>query len=172
MKDKMKLSLTPKLMIFWVSSPVECWNTFSAGFFLKISPCVWLNSGFWCCAFLTLRITLVNKKYSLVNNLWPNLKRKCIKYSTSSAELGRLLWYLYISMHLFALVHKKPNWWNKQQEIMDGKQKCTRETDRTKKGINQKAITPFSFLFIMKESWGRCMYTCVLKCRSQVWKCQ
>jgi hypothetical protein len=75
-------------------------------------------------------------------------------------------------MHLFALVHKKPNWWNKQQEIMDGKQKCTRETDRTKKGINQKAITPFSFLFIMKESWGRCMYTCVLKCRSQVWKCQ
>jgi hypothetical protein len=31
---------------------------FFAGFFW-ISPCVWPNSGFWCCVFLTLRITLL-----------------------------------------------------------------------------------------------------------------
>jgi len=31
---------------------------FFAGF-LKISPCVWPNSGFWCCVFLTLGVTLV-----------------------------------------------------------------------------------------------------------------
>jgi hypothetical protein len=43
---------------------------------------------------------------------------------------------------------------------MEGKQKCTRETDRTKQGINQKAIIPCSFLFIMKESWGRCIHVC------------
>jgi hypothetical protein len=28
-------------------------------FFLWISPCVWPNSGFWCCVFLNLWITLV-----------------------------------------------------------------------------------------------------------------
>jgi hypothetical protein len=33
-------------------------NVRFAGFFL-ISPCVWPNSGFWCCVFLTLRITLL-----------------------------------------------------------------------------------------------------------------
>ncbi len=30
--------------------------------FLKISPCVWPNSGFWCCLCNTLRITLLNKQ--------------------------------------------------------------------------------------------------------------
>ncbi len=28
--------------------------------FFKISPCVWPNSGFWCCVFLTLWITLLS----------------------------------------------------------------------------------------------------------------
>jgi hypothetical protein len=32
---------------------------FFAGFFL-MSPCVWPNSGFWCCVFLTLPITLIS----------------------------------------------------------------------------------------------------------------
>jgi hypothetical protein len=27
--------------------------------FFWISPCVWPNSGFWCCVFLTLWITLL-----------------------------------------------------------------------------------------------------------------
>jgi hypothetical protein len=32
---------------------------FFAFFFFGISPCVWPNSGFWCCVFLTLRIPLL-----------------------------------------------------------------------------------------------------------------
>jgi hypothetical protein len=59
-KDRMKLSLLPKLMVFWVSSLVECYCTFFAGFFLKSHPCVWPNWGFWCCVFLTLPITLLS----------------------------------------------------------------------------------------------------------------
>jgi hypothetical protein len=40
---------------------------FSAGF-LKISPCVWPNSGYWCCLFLTLRICIwVWASFKLLN---------------------------------------------------------------------------------------------------------
>jgi hypothetical protein len=34
-------------------------NVFFFSGFFWISPCVWPNSGFWCCVFLTLRITLL-----------------------------------------------------------------------------------------------------------------
>ncbi len=52
-KTGWKLSLPPKLMVFCVSSPVE-WMLvhFFAGVCFWISPCVWPNSGFWCCIFL------------------------------------------------------------------------------------------------------------------------
>jgi hypothetical protein len=50
-KDRMKLSLPPKLMILSVWSPHRMLMYFFAGFFL-ISPCVCPNSGFWCCIFL------------------------------------------------------------------------------------------------------------------------
>jgi len=39
-------------------------------FFLWISSCVWPNSGFWCCVFLTLWITLLTSWNSLC---WPGL---------------------------------------------------------------------------------------------------
>ncbi len=52
----MKLSLPPKLMVFWVSPPPWMLMYFFAGLVL-LSPCVWPNSG--CCVFLTLRITLL-----------------------------------------------------------------------------------------------------------------
>jgi hypothetical protein len=42
------LSLIPPWMLMY----------FFAGF-SWISPCVWSNSGFWCCVFLTLRITVM-----------------------------------------------------------------------------------------------------------------
>jgi hypothetical protein len=45
------LSFIPRWMLMY----------FFAGFLL-ISPCVWPNSGFWCCVFLTLRITLISGK--------------------------------------------------------------------------------------------------------------
>jgi hypothetical protein len=35
-------------------------NVLFCRFFILISPCVWPNSGFWCCVFLTLRITLLS----------------------------------------------------------------------------------------------------------------
>jgi hypothetical protein len=54
----MKLSLWPKLMVVWVSSPIECLCSFLY-FFFNLSSCVWPNSGFWCCVFLTLHITLL-----------------------------------------------------------------------------------------------------------------
>jgi len=31
--------------------------------FFLISPCVWPNSGFWCCVFLTLHITLMRETF-------------------------------------------------------------------------------------------------------------
>ncbi len=37
-----------------VNANVLLWQVFK-----KISPCVWPNSGFWCCVFLTLCTTLV-----------------------------------------------------------------------------------------------------------------
>ncbi len=43
------LSFIPRWMLMY----------FFAGFFL-ISPCVWPNSGYWCCLFLTLRISLIS----------------------------------------------------------------------------------------------------------------
>ncbi len=43
---------------FWVSPPPSMLMYFFVGF-LKISPCVWPNSGYWCCLFLTLRISLL-----------------------------------------------------------------------------------------------------------------
>jgi hypothetical protein len=58
----MKLSLPPKLMVF--SSPRWMLMYFFAGYFW-ISPSVWWpNSGFWCCVFLTLRITLLSCQFS------------------------------------------------------------------------------------------------------------
>jgi hypothetical protein len=63
----MKLSLLPILMVFWVSYPLECYNELLRRFFL-ISPCVWSNSGFWCCIFLTLRITLLPSSKQQITN--------------------------------------------------------------------------------------------------------
>jgi hypothetical protein len=40
MKDRMKLSLSPKLMVFGVSSPPLNANAFFCRFKKKISPCV------------------------------------------------------------------------------------------------------------------------------------
>ncbi len=73
-KEGMKLSLLG-LTLFpdGFLSFIPCWMLmyFFAGFFL-ISPCVWPNSGFWCCVFLTLRITLMrymqNCKYEVLIN--------------------------------------------------------------------------------------------------------
>jgi hypothetical protein len=39
-------------------------NVFFRWFFW-VSPCVWPNSGFWCCVCLTLRITLLAHRKSL-----------------------------------------------------------------------------------------------------------
>ncbi len=36
--------------------------------FLKISPCVWPNSGYWCCLFLTLPISLLASLFCIVSN--------------------------------------------------------------------------------------------------------
>ncbi len=41
---------------------------FFAGFFW-MSPCVWPNSGFWCCVFLTLRLTLLFKLFQIRWNM-------------------------------------------------------------------------------------------------------
>jgi len=46
-------SFTPSWMLMY----------FFAGFFW-ISPCVWPNSGYWCCLFLTLQISLLYVKVS------------------------------------------------------------------------------------------------------------
>ncbi len=45
---------------WWEKSFIPPWMLmyFFAGFFW-VSPCVWANSGFWCCAFLPLWITLI-----------------------------------------------------------------------------------------------------------------
>jgi hypothetical protein len=53
----MKLSLPPKLMVFWVSSLVEC----CASCFW-MSPCVWPISGF-----LTLLITLILQMFKYMD---------------------------------------------------------------------------------------------------------
>ncbi len=42
--------------------PLPMLMCFFAGFF-TISPCVWPNSGLWCCVCLTLWITLLTKNY-------------------------------------------------------------------------------------------------------------
>jgi hypothetical protein len=63
-------------------------------------------------------------------------------------------------MHLFELGAQETQLMKQTAKDHGRKQKCTREMDRTKQGINQKAIIPFSFLFIMKESWGRCIHVC------------
>jgi len=52
MEWRMKLSVPRKLTVFWVSAAPWMLMYFFAGFW-KISPCVWLNSGFWCCVFLS-----------------------------------------------------------------------------------------------------------------------
>jgi formate/nitrite transporter FocA (FNT family) len=52
-KDRMKLSLSPKLMVVESFTPGDCYCTFLTGLFL-IAPCVWPNSGFSCCVFSTL----------------------------------------------------------------------------------------------------------------------
>ncbi len=62
---------------WWFSeflSPIE-WMLmyFFSGFFFKIPPCVWPNSGFWCCVFLTLRITLISMGH------W--ITKKCIEWN-------------------------------------------------------------------------------------------
>ncbi len=76
-KDRMKLSLPPKLMVFWVSSPVECKRTFLQVFFFWISSCVLPNSGFWCCVFLTLRITLIFQDFDDKQESFEELNKFC-----------------------------------------------------------------------------------------------
>jgi len=53
-----------KLLVFLVSPPPWMLMYFLAGFFW-ISPCVLPNSGYWCCLFLTLRISLICRE-----NVW------------------------------------------------------------------------------------------------------
>jgi cell division protein FtsW (lipid II flippase) len=53
-------SLPPKLMVFWISLNA---NVLICSFFKSLT-CVWPNSGFWCCVFITLLITLLF--------YWPN----------------------------------------------------------------------------------------------------
>jgi hypothetical protein len=68
-KDRMKLSFTTKIdgllsftKIDGFLSFIPPWmlRYFFAGFFFWISPSVWSNSGFLCCVFLTLWITLLS----------------------------------------------------------------------------------------------------------------
>ncbi len=65
----------------WVSTPLWMLMYFSAGF-CKISPCVWPNSGYWCCLFLTLRmsplssINLVSFWKILLNSSYNKIKGK------------------------------------------------------------------------------------------------
>jgi cell division protein FtsW (lipid II flippase) len=55
---------------------------FFAGLKKKISPCVWPNSGFWCCVFLTLQITLIIptqvSQLELFNPKIPNQSVHCL----------------------------------------------------------------------------------------------
>ncbi len=56
--DRMKLSFPPKLMDFWVSPLPLMLMYFFAGFKKNLGR-VWPNSGFSCCVFLTLWITIL-----------------------------------------------------------------------------------------------------------------
>jgi hypothetical protein len=51
-----------KLMVFWVSTPLNA-NVLFCRFFFWISPCVWPNSGYRCCLFLTLWISLLSDSF-------------------------------------------------------------------------------------------------------------
>jgi hypothetical protein len=55
------------IWVFWVSPPPSILMYLFCRF-KKISPCVWPNSGYWCCLFLTLRISLLASLFSVVCN--------------------------------------------------------------------------------------------------------
>jgi hypothetical protein len=70
------LSFTPRWMLMY----------FFAGFFW-ISPFVWPNPGYWCCLFLTLRISLICHQF------WPaTLDRMLTKGTLSGTWQESLCW--------------------------------------------------------------------------------
>jgi hypothetical protein len=64
---------TTKIDGFLSSMPPWMLMYFFEGFF-KISPCVWPNSGFWCCVFVTLWITLMWWNFPFQTNKFLFLK--------------------------------------------------------------------------------------------------
>ncbi len=82
-----------KLMVFWVSPCPWMLRCFLAGL-KKVSPCVWPNSGYWCCLFLTLRISLKGRFLKRID---------CI--------------CLILSLELVFLFMSDISWWNRYIQL-------------------------------------------------------
>ncbi len=65
--------------------------------FLKISPCVWPNSGFWCCVFLTLQITLIG--LFLYEDFWQMIFWLVLKLEISYTVI--ISWRILVSFRDF-----------------------------------------------------------------------
>jgi hypothetical protein len=101
------LSFTPGWMLMY----------FFAGFFW-ISPCVWPNSGFWCCVFLTLQITLIYPSWThetkqqhicAVQRNWPSSSN--VPSCTDHIEVLTMYSYAW-GLSFNAIRVCRPNWDN------------------------------------------------------------